>query len=349
MRKFIFVLATVLAAGVVAPRAEILEQILVKVNGELLTKTDLEQRQLRALRDRNDLNPATASEEQLKSALAQVTPALLVDAVDEMLLVQRGRELGTALSDDQFKTMVENVRKDNNLESDDQFEAALKQEGMTMVDLRKMFERQTLISRVQQTEVMAKIDVTEDEARQYFESHPNDFTTQPGITLREILITVPEERGGINVGKDDEAKAKADALRARALKGEAFDKLAAENSDAGSKANGGLIGPIRHDELAPDFQKLIDPLRTGQISEVVRSRTGYQFFKLESRTESDRLTFEQARQQIADRIANEKRGAEMEKYLAKLRAEAIIEWKNDELKNAYEQGLAAASKTPPPA
>ena len=344
-----FIPVVIAVTAGVGARAEILEQILVKVNGEVLTKTDLEQRQLRALRDRSDLDPATASEEQLRSAIADITPRLLVDAVDEMLLVQRGRELGTTLTDEQFKTMVDNVRKDNNLQTDEQFDAALKQEGMTMADLRKMFERQTLISRVQQTEIMAKIDVTEDEARRYFDSHAGEFTTQPGITLREILIKVAEVQGGINVGKDDEAKSKAEALRARALKGEDFEKLAAENSDAGSKANGGLIGPVKRDELAPEFQKLIDPLKPGQLTDVVRSRQGYQFFKLETRAESDRLTFEQARPQIADRIANEKRGGELEKYLAKLREQAIIEWKNDELKKAYEQGLAAAVKAPPPA
>jgi parvulin-like peptidyl-prolyl isomerase len=89
-------------------------------------------------------------------------------------------------------------------------------------------------------------------------------------------------------------------------------------------------------------------LRAGQITTVVRSRQGWQFFKLELRTESDRLTFEQARPQIADRIANEKRASELEKYLVKLREQALIEWKNEELHKAYDQGRAArAAKTPP--
>jgi peptidyl-prolyl cis-trans isomerase SurA len=340
MRKLILVFAVGLAVAVVGLRAEILEQILVKVNGEVLTKTELEQRQLRFLRDRTEISP-TASEEELKRAIAEITPQILVDAVDEMLLVQRSRELGATMTEEQFRGILENLKKDNNLTTEEQFQAALKQEGMTMEDLRKMFERQTLISRVEQQEVMSKISVTEDEARQYFEAHPDDFKTQPGITLREILISVPEEKGGVNVGKDEEARAKAEALRARTLKGEAFEKVAAENSDAGSKANGGLIGPISRDELAPDFQKLIDPLKAGQITTIVRSRQGYQFFKLELRTESDRLTFDQARQQIGERIGNEKRTGELEKYLAKLREQAIIEWKNDELKKAYEQGRAA--------
>lgn len=340
MHKFSQVIVVALVLAAVGARAEILEQILVKVNGEVLTKTELEQRQLRFLRDRTDLSQ-TASEAELKRVIAEITPQILVDAVDEMLLVQRGRELGAKMTEEQFKGILDNLKKDNNFTTEEQFQAALKQEGMTMDQLQKMFERQTLITRVEQQEVMSKISVTEDEAQQYFTAHPDDFKTQPGITLREILISVPEEKGGVNVGKDEEAKAKADALRARALKGEAFEKLAAENSDAGSKANGGLIGPISREELAPDFQKLIDPLKPGQITSIVRSRQGYQFFKLESRTESDRLTFDQARQQIGDRIGGEKRTGELEKYLAKLREQAIIEWKNDELKKAYEQGRAA--------
>lgn len=350
MRKLMLLVSVTLVVWSLGVRAEILEQILVKVNGEVLTKTELEQRQTRYLRDRTDINPA-ASENDLKRVIAEVTPQILVEAVDEMLLVQRGRELGQTMTDEQFRTTLENLKKDNNITTDEQFQAALRQEGMTLEDLRKMFERQTLISRVEQQEVMSKITVTEDEARDYFAKHPDDFKTQPGITLREILIEVPEEKGGVSVGKDEEAKARAEALRARALKGESFEKLAADNSEAPSKANGGLVGPVSRDDLNPAFQKLIDPLKPGQLTEIVRSRQGWQFFKLESRTESDRLTFDQARGQIADRIGSEKRAGELEKYLAKLREQAIIEWKNDELKKAYEQGRAtrAAAKPAPTA
>ena len=347
MRKFTWVFAVVLAFATAGLSGEeILEQILVKVNGEILTKTDLEQRQLRALRDRGGLDPTTATEADLKRAVSEITPLVLAGAVDEMLLVQRGRELGGSLSEEQFKGILENLRKDNNLENETQFQAALKQEGLTINDLRRNIERSAIINRVQQVEIMSKISVTEEEARSYFDSRPDDFKTQPGITLREVLVSVGVEQGGINVGKDEEAKAKAEELRARAAKGENFEKLASEHSDAASKANGGLIGPISREELAPAFQQLIDPLKPGQITSVVRSRQGWQFFKLEMRTESDRLTFEQAKGQIQDRIANEKREGELRKYLESLRQQAIIEWKNEELKKAYEQGLELRTKEP---
>ena len=74
-------------------RAEIIEQILVKVNGEIFTKTELEQRQVAALRQQasSSIRRATRADAQLRKALDEITPELIVDAVDELLLVQRGK------------------------------------------------------------------------------------------------------------------------------------------------------------------------------------------------------------------------------------------------------------------
>ena len=131
-----------------APRAEIIEQILVKVNGEIFTKTDLETRQVAALRqqgpaDRSEDDPSNA---QLRKALDEITPQIMVDAVDEMLIVQRGKELGYKLSDEQFKSVLDNIKKENKIETEEQFQAALKQENMTMADLRRNLERQMIFS-----------------------------------------------------------------------------------------------------------------------------------------------------------------------------------------------------------
>jgi parvulin-like peptidyl-prolyl isomerase len=77
---------------------------------------------------------------------------------------------------------------------------------------------------------------------------------------------------------------------------------------------------------------------------VIRTQRGYQIFQLESRTETKVKTFDEARQDISDKIADEKRRAETQKYIEKLRGAATITWHNDELKKAYEQGLAQRQK-----
>src|SRR3954470_13154176 len=207
MKKIVLsVAASVLLAA--APRAEILEQILVKVNGEIFTKTDLEQRQVQALRQRGqqiDLK-AEAANQQLRKALDDITPQIMADVVNEMLVVQRGRELGYSLSNEQFTGILENIKKENKLESDEQFQAALKTEGMTLADLRRQLERQMIRQKVEQNEVLSKIGITETEARSYYEAHMNEFTTAPSVTLREILVTVPADGRGVNVGAEEAAK-----------------------------------------------------------------------------------------------------------------------------------------------
>jgi peptidyl-prolyl cis-trans isomerase SurA len=328
-------------------RAEVLEQILVKVNGEILTKTELEQRQISVLRQRNP--QALQDDAGLKQALQEITPRLLVDTVDEMLLVQRGRELGYKMSDEQFRGILDNIKKENKLETEEQFLAALKQEGMTLEDLRRSIERRMLIDRVQQIEVMQKVGITDEEAKNYYAAHPDEFRSQSTVTLREILVSVPVGDGkSINVAQDEEALAKAEAARARITAGEDFGKVAAEVSDAPSKANGGLIGPINRNELASALLKLLEELKPGEVTQPLRGQRGYQLIKLESVTSSDVQPFDQVRDLIADKVYDEKRRGELVKYLVRLRAQAIIEWKNDELRKMYEQQVSSGTNPSAP-
>jgi peptidyl-prolyl cis-trans isomerase SurA len=326
-------------AGSVPLRAEILEQVLVKVNGDILTKTEFEARQVAVLRSRPELANGSPSNAELQRVVAEITPDVVLEAVDELLLVQRGREMNYSLSDEQFTRIVDDIKKSNKITDDAQFQAALKQEGLTLEDFRQRVERQMLSDQVQRVDVLAKISVNDEEARAYFETHAQEFRTPSEITLREILIEVPTTEKGVNVAQDDEARARAEEVRKRLVGGEPFPRLAAEYSGSPSKANGGLIGPIRSDELAPQLQKLLDALKVGELTEVIRTTRGYQILKLESRTETKVKTFDEARGEIADRVVNTKRRAELEKYLDRLREQATISWRNAELQKAYNLAL----------
>jgi peptidyl-prolyl cis-trans isomerase SurA len=286
----------------------------------------------------------TPESPELRKAIAEVTPQLILEAVDELLLIQRGREMGLALGDEQFKSIVENIKKSNNISTEEQFQAALKQEGMTMDDLKRALERQMLASEAQRRDVLDKISVTEAEGRTYYEAHKQEFTTPSEVTLREILIDVPVTDRGVNVADDDAAKAEAEAVHKRLVAGEPFPRLAAELSDAASKANGGLIGPVKRDELAEALQARIDKMKIGELTEVIRTPRGYQILKLESRTETKIRSFDDARGDISNKVAAEKSNNERLKYLELLRSQASITWRNDELKRAYEQGLVERRK-----
>jgi peptidyl-prolyl cis-trans isomerase SurA len=333
-----FFLAKVSGAAEVASAAEVIEQILVKVNGEIFTKTQLETRQVSALREQG--RDASPSDADLSKMLDEVTPGLLVSVVDEMLVVQRGRELGYRMSDEQFQKVLDDIKRENKLESDEQFQSALKQENMTIADLRKNLERSMIAQRVQQNEVLGKVGVTDEESRRYYEGHQAEFTSPQSITLREVFVNVSGDGKTVNVGLDEEAREKATKIRQRALAGESFEKLAADLSDAPSRANAGLIGPLNVSDLSAEVRKLVESMKVGELTDVLRGPRGYQILKLETMTAPETQSFEQAKQDIGNRVFTEKRRAEFEKYLQRLRAEAIIEWKNLELKKAYDAGLA---------
>ena len=187
---------------------------------------------------------------------------------------------------------------------------------------------------------MQKLQVTDTELKTYYEAHKDEFGTVPQITLREITINVPVTAQGINVAQDDAAKAKAEEVRAKIIAGEPFARLAADYSDSGSKANGGLVGPLAKSDLSEDLQKAIAGLKTGDVTPVLRTTRGYQIIKIETlqdtTTQAVRRSARRHRRQDRQRASAR---ASIEKFIARLRAEAIIDWKNDEIKKAYEVGL----------
>jgi parvulin-like peptidyl-prolyl isomerase len=341
MLKQLAAATLLLGAVTFSPRlyAEILEQVLVKVNGEIITKTEFEARQVAELRNRPEIANASAFSPEFQRAVAEITPDLILSAVDELLLVQRGRESGFALGDTQFAQILENIKTSNNLQDEAKFQEALKQEGLTMADLRRNLERQMLVSQVQRVEILDKISITDEEARAFYDAHREEFTAPAEVTLREILLEVKTSDRGVNVAEDDAVRSQAADLRKRLLGGEPFPRLAGEFSVAASKANGGLIGPLKSEELAPTLRDLLAKMQVGDITEPIRTQRGYQILKLESRSEAKLRSFEEARGDIGNRIGEQKLRGEREKYLDRLRAQATITWRNAELEKAYNTAL----------
>jgi peptidyl-prolyl cis-trans isomerase SurA len=347
-------LALVLAALVAAPRAiaaeagqsSILERILVRVNGEVFTQSQLTERQINSLRqdNRQVADPkALEDDATLRTALNQITPRILVQAVDELLLVQRARELNAQFTDADFKAALDSIKKDNKLD-DASFAKALADEGITLDELRTNLERAALIRAVQNEEIYPHMTVTEEELRQYYAAHNDEFMTPATVTLRELLVSVPNSTQNgqslFSVGDDNAARAKVQALRDRAVKGEDFEKLVREASEAPTKDQGGLIGPVKIEDLNPALKDVLDKMQPGDVSEAIRVPTGYQLLKLEARNEPTLQPFTEVHDQIEQHVRSARLGGETEKLLTRLRQQAVIEWKDQAFKDAYEKELA---------
>ena len=317
-----------------SPQGLILQQILVKVNGDIVTQTELEERQIGLIRSRG-LQPR--NDEELAQVLEDVTPEVISGAIDELLLVQRARELGYQFTDEQFEEILADLMAENGFETDEQFQEALTQtEGMTLEDLRRVMERQILINQVQQIEVLGSVTLTEVEAREHYEANLSRYTEPETLTMREILVRLPEGLGAAAVTAGDMARLEAEEARQRVLDGEDFELVAVAVSDAASKANGGLIGPIEVSLLSSTLRDELADLEVGDMTEPIRTPLGYQVLRLEARTQPEPTPFVEVQNQISENVFNDRRLAEYARYLDRLRSEADFEWKNDRLKEAFE-------------
>ena len=320
------------------PGALVVERILVKVNGELITQSDLEEAQVAAL---SLLPTRPQTDIELRQVMRELTPELVATTIDELLLAQRGQEMGFTLTDDQFDEIIDGIKVENDFDDEQLVSALAETEGLTMAGLRVMMEQRMLIQQVQQVEVNNRIVMTGTEAREYYDANLDEFTIPATVTLREIVIAVPEGTGPLAAAGAARASDIAEATLARVMAGEDFAEVAAEASTAASKENGGLIGPVNLPDLADAVRARVEALAVGDVGTVERTAAGFQILKLEAKIESSPIPFDGIREAIVQSVAESRQAKALNDYMGRLREAAIIEWKDDGLKQIYDAVVAA--------
>lgn len=327
-----------LAAAVVGPLSAtgghalqgVLEQIVVSVNGDVITKTEIDER-LRVTRALAD-----------DTARGGVDPALLTrvlrDAVDERLMMQRAGELGLDVRDEDVDRVLATVRAESHVESDEAFNELLDREGMSLATLRATTRRRLLIEQVRQ-HLFRRLSVTNDEALRYYNTHRSEFLRRATVTFREVRIGVPP-RGRVTDSERDRALVKVVRVADRLTGGAEFETVVRELSETSSKAAGGLVGPIEPDALEPSVRTALNALRPGAISAPVETSEGYCFLKLEAREAGSAPMFHESRERVVEALLAMKQRAALEDLLGRLRELAILQWKRPDLKAAYERPSA---------
>lgn len=178
-------------------------------------------------------------------------------------------------------------------------------------------------------EVIAKINVTEEDAAMYYKAHKEEFKTPEMVRARHILIRVDK-----NAPEEEKKKAKdraEDVLR-RIKAGEDFAKLASEVSDdPGSKTKGGDIGFFPKGRMLPDFEKIVFSMKPGQLSDVVETSFGYHVVRVEERTEPVLEPYEKVKDKVREKVFNDLRKTRIEEFIEKALKDAGVELNTEPL------------------
>ena len=157
------------------------------------------------------------------------------------------------------------------------------------VALQIAFQKQNLLAQAMFQNLSQSLPVSDADVQAYYDAHKSEYET---LTARHILIRVKGAPMPGAPGKpelsDDEAKAKAEAIRKRIQGGEDFAKVAqAESDDTASGAQGGSLGEFKHGMMVPPFEQAAFALKPGEISEPVKSDFGYHIIQVQTHVTKD--------------------------------------------------------------
>jgi len=317
--------------GAFAAEVKVIEQIVAKVNGDIITRGELEHsRQALEAELKQQGAPAAKMQELLKEKEADA----LRDQIDQLLLVQKAKELSIDVTAEVKKEMAD-IQMQNKITDTDKFRAWVQeQSGMPYEDLEQQMKNRAMTQRVIRQEVGGKITIPKSELLKYYEEHKSEFIRQEQVFLREILVS--------SVGKTPEqvaaAEKRAKDILARAKKGEKFPELARDTSDAESAKNFGEIGWFKKSDLNPSLQHLFKEKR-GYLTDVMKTENGFVIFKLEERHEEGLAPFEEVENEITEKLYVPRMQPKVREYLTKLREQAFLE-----IREGYVDSGAAPGK-----
>lgn len=320
--KFSGVLALGLLCFSIAPAADInlIEEIIAKVNGDIITRSEVE-RTMKTMEA--DLKTQGLSGARLQEALQQRTKDALRDRIDQLLLVQKGKELSINVDPDVSK-YIARLQSESKIADPEKFQEYVhEQTGMPFEDYRNELRNGMLTERVVREEVARRVQVKRDELRQYYEEHKQEFVRDERVFLSEILIsTEGKDEAGVAA-----AEKKAKDIAARAARGERFTDLVRDNSDAASARQGGDIGGFEKGQLREDIEKAVWSQPRGYVTPPIKVGNGFLIIRVNERHQPGQASFEEVENEIMDKMFTPRMQPAVRKYLTDLRAQAFLEIK----------------------
>ena len=246
---------------------------------------------------------------------------ILNELVSAELLYQASQKAGIGDLSKEVDSQLENIKK--GFGTEEEFQKVLKERGIEIKDLKEDIKKGSYINAYLEKEVFSKLSpVTEDAKKQEYETNKDKLNVPDEVSASHILIKVGEKA---TPEEKQKAKEKIDALRARAMSGEDFAKLAKENSEDASASNGGDLGYFKKGDMVKPFEDAAFGLEKDQISPVVETQFGYHVIKAIDKKAAHTLTYEEVSEDIAKFLLNKQKRDEVNKAVEALRKNAKIE------------------------
>ena len=295
------------------PRAAVIEEIAAWVNGQIITRSELLERERQLMAQLSSRFVGDELDREVEKGRAN----LLTDMIREVILLQRAEILGLGL-DKVYQQPLTQLKEQQGIKTNEDLEQLLKQEGITKQELRETLLRFNVPDIMVNLEVRDKISISDQEVTDYFEQHREEFRVEESFTVQEIVLTqegrTPEELTSLGATVIEESKA-----------GTPFNELVVKYSQAPSRFKDGMMGPLKRGDLSSGIENAALALQPGGVSEPIRTKAGLHIIRLESHTLAKDPNLVDARAHITSTLKQQKFIAALTEYFKKLMESNLIE------------------------
>ena len=350
MKKFEMPVALLLSAGLctwfpAALRAQskgaVVEEIVARVNNSIITLTDY-QKADQTLRDEVSRACQNCPAEKISADYKDRQKDLLRDLIDQQLLIERAKDMGINADADLVKRL-DDVRKQNNLNSVEDLEKAVEQSGIPWEDYKTQIRNGLLTQEVIRQQVGGHLDIPSEEVKKYYDAHKDQFTRPEQVELAEIFLSTegksPEEISAV--------RTKADDLHDRVAKGENFTEIAKRYSEGSTAKDGGDLGRFERGQLAPQLEESVFKLDRSAVTDVIQTKTGFEILKVINHFDPGLQPLDKVDTEIMNKLYTQKMEPALRNYLAELREESYVLVKPGYSDSAAVQGASVIQEVEP--
>lgn len=314
---------TILLAGLAT--AEMVDKVVAVVNEDIITLSELEEETTDIYRTLSQ----NTSPEDLLETMDEARERALDKMIDRILMEQKAKQFNLSVSKEEVNTAYERMRTKMSA-TPKQFREKLEQSGITEEKYKSKLRDNILQSKIVSVDVRSKIVVTDEMILNYYDQHYTSRVSKGDYYLLQIGFTWGDKSGASIDEKQAHALKLAERIHTLAGNGQDFQTLAKKFSDLPSSVDGGDIGVFTLDEMAEAMREAVKDLEPGEVSQVIKLGSAYQFFKLLSGEDEAIVvtsSFEASKEEIREKL-----------YEIKMQ-EAYRTWAKELKQSAYIQKL----------
>lgn len=300
-------------------KGKIIEEIVARVNNDIITRSDL-QTAKDQLRKEIEQDCPQCTPAQLDQRYAAQEKNVLRDLIDNSLLVQRAKDLDINVETDVVKRL-DQIRQENNIPSMEELEKRVNASGLDYEDFRNNIRNQLLQQEVIRREVTSKIIVDHAAVMKYYDAHKKDYVRPEEVVLREIFVSTQ----GKPQSQIPALRKKADSLLQRIKNGEDFSELAKRFSDGSTAKQGGNLGTFQRGQLAPNLEKIVFPMKAGDVTNIIDTKTGFLILQVVQHYVAGLQPESKVDDDILNKLYSDKMKPALREYLDNLRENSYVQ------------------------